>query len=212
MALRSDGRILDPSVWAGMKSKAEPRGIRGAIQRALNVNGGALGVRRWQGKFAARCDLPVDGDEDFWMSGFAVHPNPAEAIDGAIGTALMVGDNSDSADEESFLRAWTLRNLIQGADPYEVEAELAHQNASMGFFPAMAALAPSVLPMASGLLSKVPGLSSIMPGGGGGGKAAAAPSGAMPSAPPSIAPVPGGAPITVTPYGGAPGGPVIVRF
>jgi hypothetical protein len=200
----SDGEILDPSVWAGMREYK--RGIKGAIDRALNSQGGAFGLRKWRDKFAARADLPnVSGE--FWVSGLAIDEDPFEALNDSLGAALMCGENAEILDPETMARAYAFREMIRGVDPDDIADELEMSGHDVGFLPIAAALAPTAMNMASGLLG------NIMPGGGGGGSkpAAAAPAPA-PAAGPTMGPTPGGGPITVTPYHGAPGQPIIVRF
>lgn len=204
---QSDGRILDPSVWAGMREYK--RGIRGAVDRTMHNRGGAFGLRKWKGMFASRADLPnVSGE--FWVSGLAVNPDPFEAVNGSIGAALMCGENAEILDPETMARAYAFREMIRGVDPDDIADELEGAGHDVGFLPIAAALAPTAMNLASGLVSKV------MPGGGGGG---AKPPPAAPAAPaggggamPTVGPTPGGGPITVTPYSGAPGAPIIVRF
>jgi hypothetical protein len=206
----SDGGILDPSVWAGMREYK--KGIKGAINRALNSQGGAFGLRRWRDKFAARADLPnVSGE--FWVSGSAIDADPYEALNNSLGAALMCGENAECLDPETMARAYAFREMIRGEDPDDIADALEGAGHDVGFLPIAAALAPSLMSMAAPMISK------IMPGGG--GPAAPPPAAAAPAGGggggggfgPTVGPTPGGgAPITVTPYNGAPGHPIIVRF
>ncbi len=200
----SDGNILDPSVWAGMREYKKEHGLRGAINRALNSRGGAFGIRRFNGKFAARADIPnVSGE--LWVSGSAIDEDPYEAINGALGASLMCGENAEILDPEMMARAYAFRELIRGEDPDDIAEELEGSGHDVGFLPLAAAMAPMALDM----------VSKIMPGNKGAAPAAApAGGGGMPSMPMPSAGVPGGGggPITVTPYSAAPGQPIIVRF
>jgi len=214
----SDGRILDPSKWAGMHGGESS--IVGAVQTSMaRPGGGALGIRGYSGSVAARCDLPVEGS-DLFISGVCLDDDMESAVSGALDAALCCGELSGAVEPTAALRAWCLRHLMSGMAPDVLADELAASElipedwrldgadeSDIGFLPALAALAPSVMPMASGLLS------SVMPGGGGKAKGGgAAPAG--PASPPAMAAATpgGGAPITVTPYSSSPGNPIIVRF
>ncbi len=196
VVLKSDGQILDPSVWAGMLKHRQPPGVQGAINRALTEpGGGAIGIREYHGRVAARCDLPIDGT-DLFVCGVAVG-SLENAMAGAFDIAGYAGELSEAVDPEVWARAHAIRQLMAGVDEDEICGELQDGGYDVGFLPLAAALAPQALDMAKGL----------MPGGKGKGKGAGGAPAALTASHPG-----GGAPITVTPYTAAPGAPIIVRF
>ena len=194
----SDGQILDPSKWAGMGKRPQSIvgcGVQGAI---CGEDDGVIGIKRApDGRYAVRCDLPLDGT-GLHVCGQALSRRLDNAIVGAIDSALVIGDDSGLVDPDQLLRAaaWQAALTRDVAQSEELSGE-----DRVGFLPLLASMAPSVLKMASGLLP--------------GGKKSAAPAGTPttpggPAGPISATPAGGGGSTTVTPYG--PGGPIIVRF
>jgi hypothetical protein len=207
----SNGDVVDPSEHAGMsaykRAHAAKKGVHGAINGPICQPGrGALAFKRYMGRIAARADLPIDGC-DMHVSGVCVAEDLDDAINGAMNTAMFMDRFSEAVDPFVAQRLNCLQQALQGYDEDDIEGG---EGTDIGFLPALAALAPTALSMAS----------SLMPGSGGGDKkpAAAAPAGGggpggygMPGGP-TVAHLPTGAPVTVTPYAGAPGGPIVIRF
>jgi hypothetical protein len=193
----SDGRIWDPSRWAGM---GKPKGIKGnGIQQRMALSGSVLGIALTPWGYASRCDLPMSHARAA-ISGHALADTPEDALSDAIDAAVCCGDSSERVPHDSLTRAEMIRAAWTG-DEDDI-ADLAGDD-EVGFLPLAAALAPTALSMASKL---IPGSSGKKKGSG-----SAAP---MPSPDTarqvSAVPAGGGTPVTVTPY--APGGPIIVRF
>ena len=93
----SDGKILDPSKWAGMKSRgASVSGVQPSITKPMALpQGGALCVVPHAGKWWARCDLPwADGSGHLASHGRA--RTPEQALDRAVAGALVCGDAIES--------------------------------------------------------------------------------------------------------------------
>lgn len=85
----SDGRIIDPSVMAGMKARGTPAGIRGAIARpmvAVGESGVALALHN--GRSWARTDVPWG---DGHLASVAASKDPLRALDASIEGALACG-------------------------------------------------------------------------------------------------------------------------
>lgn len=206
--LRSDGAFEDPSKAAGMGKRG---GVVGAVQSMLVEPGrGAIALRRWGPRgYAARCDIPWSGAA---ICGHHIAGHWLDAVHGAIEGACVVGHEAGS-NPDARARAMAIEALLHGNHPDDVREALhgagySHvidqfgellaegQPDDVGFLPLAATLAPSVLPMAQGILSKfmgggaaAPAAAAAAPAGGGGG-------GGMPS-------------------GGGPGGailPIIVKF
>ncbi len=134
----SDGRIVDPSAMAGMYDYKKKHGdsfvngpgeygITGSSVVGMLSTEGELvvGVKQTSRGWAARCDLPIDGDLDgaFDIVGVGHHVSPVEAIHGAINTACLVGAAGDLVLGEDLARAILLREALTGGDPRYV-AEL----------------------------------------------------------------------------------------
>jgi hypothetical protein len=202
----SNGRELDPSKAAGMgKGRIRGRGIQRVLQNKLSGRG-ALGVKRAPKGWAARCDLPLDGT-DMHVSGLGLEDTIEDAIEQAIHGAALVGELANDVDEETLRRALALQAALTGDE--ELAEELEGED-EVGFLPLAAALAPSAINLAKGLLpggKKKGAAPAPAPAGGGGGRAR-----------PALAATPagGGAPVTVTPYSApafGPGpGPIVIRF
>jgi hypothetical protein len=161
----SDGQILDPSKWAGMgrrKSQVSGEGcmygVCGKVAKPFaHIGRGALAVYgpdlSPDGRYWARCDVPF---EDTHLASHARSRDPETAIARAIAGAIDCGEVI-GADVEN---AYDVESLLLG-DTDEL--------VSVGFLPALAALAPAGISLAKGLLSKkrraAPG-GQAHPGGG----------------------------------------------
>jgi len=97
----SDGRILDPSKWAGMGRKSSVSGVGGdgvapAIARPFaRRNGGALCVMHQDGHWWSRCDLPWD-DGSGHLASHARGSTPEAALHRAMAGAISCGEQIDS--------------------------------------------------------------------------------------------------------------------
>lgn len=93
----SDGQILDPSKWAGMKSRdAGNGGVHGLIATPFaRVSGGALCCGPHQGKWWARCDMPWP-DGTGHVASHARARTPEDALDYAVSGAMACGAVIDS--------------------------------------------------------------------------------------------------------------------
>lgn len=232
---RGDGRLVDPSVAAGMRQWKRRHGVHGediltgvhgvhgAVMTPLSMRECILGLKRALGKWAVRCDLPVHGSHTA-ICGVALCSDPVDAVERAIDGATIVGLESELVHPYDLARAMAIRSAMSGDDVVGALEEAngwldPHEVGSI--FSSIAHVAKSALPLA-GKLVPIPGaglaadmLSSALPGGGGGGGHRAAAPGA-PAAAPAMGPAPGiaaqmAAPPQVTfPHG--PTGPIIVRF
>ncbi len=91
----SDGTVLDPSRWAGMKSRGE-RGVSGHLASPFaRVGGGALCCGPAQGKWWARCDVPWP-DATGHIASHARARTPEDALDRAVSGAMACGAMIDS--------------------------------------------------------------------------------------------------------------------
>ena len=141
----SDGKILDPSKWAGMdeykKKSGSVVGVGPAIATPFARPGqGALVVMPKGDHFWARADVPFPGT----LAHLASHARartPDRAVEKAIDGAIMVGE-CIGADCDQALLAGTL----MCGDDDEID--------DVGFLPALAALAPAGISLAKGLFSK----------------------------------------------------------
>lgn len=95
----SDGRILDPSKWAGMgKKKSGPSvvGVHGMTARPFARMGeGALCCVPHQGRYWSRVDLPFPGVVGH-IASHACARSPEESLNRAISGALACGEHIDS--------------------------------------------------------------------------------------------------------------------
>lgn len=83
----SDGRIVDPSRWAGMPTRSP--GVRGAIAGPMACAGdGAIAAIRDGAGFAARCDLPM-GNSAAHVASVGRHKRVEEAIRQAVVGAIL---------------------------------------------------------------------------------------------------------------------------
>lgn len=152
----SDGRILDPSKWAGMgKKKSSPTvvGVSGTVARPFaRPDGGALCVVPHGGHYYARCDLPWDNGSAH-LASHARGRTPEAALDRAVSGALICGEQIDSPLIERARAAGSIlltdpSELISGADE-------------------VGNIFGKILKGAGGLLKHaLPMAASIIPGGG----------------------------------------------
>jgi hypothetical protein len=158
----SDGKILDPSRWAGMKKDGGP-GVSGTVARPMARSGqGALVVspspdgRQWW----ARCDLPWN-DADGHIASHARCSTPERALIRAIDGAVACGDEIDSPLCDRAIAAGEL--LL--AHPGEVGSIFSSLGKiAKGAFKAVAPIASSIIP-GGGLATTA--LSALTKGGGG---------------------------------------------
>jgi len=90
-----DGRILDPSRWAGMgrRSKKDSHGVHGTIAPPLaHPGGGALYCLPHKNGWRARCDIPFDQAH---LASHAWSRIPEHALARAVEGALYVGGYAD---------------------------------------------------------------------------------------------------------------------
>lgn len=202
----SDGRIVDPSAMAGMYDYKKKNGdtfvngpgdygITGSsIVGMLSTDGEVVvGVKQTSRGWAARCDLPLDGDLDgaFDIVGVGHHVSPIEAIHGAINTACLVGAAGELVTGEDLARAFLIREALTGGDPRyvaQVVGEALEGEDIVGFFGKIwKGLKKVASPLANIALKAakfvpIPGVSQAadlaqaglkaLKGGGGGGRAA----------------------------------------
>ena len=152
----SDGEILDPSKWAGMdRYKRTHGGVSGGIVGMIarpfaRPHDGALAVMPRGGQFWARCDIPIPGTQAH-LASHARSNNPEQSISRAIAGAIDCGRGIGGVDVERLSLAGTV--LLGDSDDL----------VSVGFLPALAALAPAGISLAKGLFSK--GKKSAPPAG-----------------------------------------------
>ena len=112
----SDGRIVDPSRMAGMKSRS---GVRGATTRPMaSVGQSAIALAPFRGEWWARTDVPW---QDGHLASIAHDRNPAAAFDRSVVGALACGEHlgwQHFADRE------TLGRLFEDVASGEVANEL----------------------------------------------------------------------------------------
>ncbi len=179
-----DGEVLDPSVWAGMRSA---KGARPAVHGPMCVVGqrGIVCVPH-RGRWLCRVDTPWDREHVSSISG-AEDIN--EALDAALAGAMLTGaaaglpDTAVVGDVGSFLSdiVNTATSVIPGG----------------GLVKAGAGMASNILDQALGK------------GGGGGGGGAAAPTPLPGGSGMQSVPLPGGGHLCCNP---STLGPIIVRF
>lgn len=214
----SDGTILDPSEWAGMrKSKSRNvSGVSGTISRPMAKPGtGAICVIKHKGHWYARVDLPWSATHTH-IASHSRGRDADEALHRAVSGALLCGQSSEAVDPLMLNRL-----QIAGETMLTPAAEVG------SIFSGLGKLVKSALPMAASL---IPGggivtsaLGALTSGGGGKKGGGAPPPAALPpdatqhpsgavSVPLEKGAPPNGQPMSVMyqPYG-APG-PVIVRF
>lgn len=95
----SDGRILDPSKWAGMGRKSAPSnpGVAGAIVTPIALPlRGSLCVAPHRGFWRARADMPF-ADSDAHLASHGYGRSPESALDAAVSGALCCGDQVDES-------------------------------------------------------------------------------------------------------------------
>lgn len=105
----SDGKILDPSKWAGMgKRSANVSGVVGAVARPFaHAHSGALCVLPRDGKWWARADLPWANALGH-IASHARGRTPEDALNQAVAGAVACGERIDSPLVERLRRAGTL--------------------------------------------------------------------------------------------------------
>lgn len=118
---RSDGRIEDPSRWAGMGSKTGARGIAGGVIPLMTPPGSAaVGVIPYRGHWAARCDLPWL-DTETSLAGIAYGAAPMDALQAALAGACYVGDASGVVHPDYIARAMALSGALCGGSARELQ-------------------------------------------------------------------------------------------
>jgi hypothetical protein len=108
----------DPSRAAGMGRKSSvsgPMGLYGTSVMGMADVGVILGVKPYQGRWAARCDIPQYEEHDAALSGLAILGDPCAALARAIKGAALVGIESDTADPEQVARALAVHAAVTGA-------------------------------------------------------------------------------------------------
>lgn len=207
-----DGKILDPSKWAGMnrhKSGRESQGVSGATARPMaRPGGGAIAVMPHSGRWWGRCDLPWP-DAAGHLASHARAPTPEQALIQAINGAVACGHEMGSP---------LCRRAIDCG-------ELLLEGAEVGFLGnLLKGVVKNVLPIAA---SVIPGgglaasaLSALTQGGGGkkGGAPAPIPQGGQMSPGGAVTvPIeqqrpPTGQPAMVSYWPTGSPGPVVMRF
>lgn len=178
----SDGRIHDPSRWAGMKSIS---GVEGALARPMLPHGkSGFTLAKHKGRWWCRADVPWPRARRAHITSLARALAPQGAllrsVSGAVNVAGCIGADDDDVDE--LARA---AELVMGDDDEDT--------GEVGF---LGGLVKSVLPMAA---SMIPGGSMALDLA----KGVLAPGGDAPKGGAAAPPVaPGGAPLGSSPDGG----------
>lgn len=213
----ADGDELDPSIAAGMlewkkKNPGALAGVAGAIMGTMAEHC-ALGLKRRDGKWAARCDLPVMHLPTA-ICGVALERDPATAATQAIDAAMLVGGTSELVHPYHLARAIAIQGAICGEDLDGVSEELEDyldEDEVGSIFSSIAKGLGKVVPGVAKLVP-IPGVSQAVDlaqaafkgGGGGGARHADVPGLA------AIAPSASHVPHVVQPSGSH--GPIIVKF
>jgi hypothetical protein len=183
----SDGRILDPSKAAGMGGRDGSKYVLNGEVRGLGLNGtsvmgmvsdgAVLGLKPHQGKWASRCDLPLEG-YDAAISGVALASSPLMALERAIRSATCVGAASELVSDEDIARALAIHAAASGNDYGEaLRAYGQHLSGEElgSIFSSISKGLKSALPMAANFIP-IPGAglaaqmaTKLIPGGGKGG-------------------------------------------
>lgn len=151
----SDGRILDPSKWAGMgKKKSGPsvNGVHAVTARPFARMGeGAMCCVPHQGKYWSRVDLPFPGAAGH-IASHSRAPTPEQALYRAISGAIACGEeiDSDLCDRARILGGMLLGDLSEIDGDSEIGSffgNLIKKAASFG-----AGFIPGVGPIASKLV------------------------------------------------------------
>jgi hypothetical protein len=117
----SDGRILDPSAMAGMRSS---KGVQGALARPMTgVGESAIAIARHHGDWWSRTDVPWDHAH---IASTSHHPILSQALDQSIVGALLCGTGIGWAHAYDRKRLGELYADIVGADGELLEAQTAH--------------------------------------------------------------------------------------
>lgn len=126
--VRGDGRFSDPSKQAGMGKWASVDGYHGThpVQRPMHARGHiALATIPLHGGVAARVDLPWQGS-DAVVSGHAyAATSPAEALCGALLSAIYTGENSGAVAPAHLASAIALRESLKGGSAADIRDCLA---------------------------------------------------------------------------------------
>lgn len=147
----SDGRILDPSKWAGMgKKKSGPDivGICGVTARPFARNGeGGMCCVPHKGKYWSRCDLPFP-EAVGHIASHARADTPEESLYRAIAGAIACGEeiDSDLCDRARLMGAMMLGDARRDPEIGSFLGKLLKKAASFG-----AGFIPGVGPIASKL-------------------------------------------------------------
>jgi hypothetical protein len=108
----TSGEILDPSRAAGMGSKKQS--VSGTSVMGLVDDGAVVGLKRWNGKWASRCDLPIDGEQTS-VCGLALCGDALDAITGAVESAVVVGGVA-GVHPDDIIRALAVQHACAGED------------------------------------------------------------------------------------------------
>lgn len=226
------GKILDPSVWAGMKRRADLSGTSIQKPMAARGHGQSVVMPIVSGGWAGRTDLPVDGCH---VSGMSFGATPEDALllsaRGAALAGLGYGYRQDELDRLGDMLAGLcgdvqeeetvgfLDSLLDTAGSL-VKTALPVASAVAPFIPGIGPVAAAALPAAGSLLSSLLGKKGGAPGaapgdgGPGGGAPSTIPTWTAPPARPGgepmqAFPMPGGGHVAYNP---SQPGPIIVRF
>ncbi|HEX3063385.1 MAG TPA: hypothetical protein VHP55_11945, partial [Usitatibacter sp.] len=184
---RSDGRLEDPSLEAGMRKHSGIVGVAPAVCGPMfmpgtrGVNGTAANrpsiamrprVDRWGNRgWEARTDLPWT-ETDYAMAALARAPVASQALIGCIEGVCAVGDVCGIADDEDLAKLHAVGWLCSGVHPQDVVDEVG-EDIVLGVLPLVGAIAPQVgfdffkdiikpiAPIASKVVSFVPGVGPI---------------------------------------------------
>lgn len=85
----------------------------------LLAEGAVLGLKHHAGRWASRCDLPIDG-APVALSGVAFGRSPLEAVTEAVDAATVVGETSDLVHPADVARALAVQAACSGADYMDV--------------------------------------------------------------------------------------------
>jgi hypothetical protein len=134
--------------------------VNGTSVMGMLSEGGMLGIKPYGGKWASRCDLPVDG-APLSLCGVSFGKSPLDAVCGAIEAATVVGNSSGMCSPEDLARAIAIQAACAGEDFSEVVGELSGYleggEAELGsIFSKIAHGLKSLVPMAANFLP-IPG-------------------------------------------------------
>src|SRR5262249_12558941 len=122
----------DPSEWAGMYEYKKRHGdtyVNGPGDYGLlgtSVIGTLcgpefcmVGIKPYGDRYAARCDLPLDGD-DMGIVGVATHSDALEALARAVNSACVVGATSGLVTPADIAKCICVRSCFEGQHPFDV--------------------------------------------------------------------------------------------